>query len=181
MREFDRAVGRIAGYCSAVGADYNGGMDQQGRHVLRVQHRGGIFSIWAGPTEGHFTAQSERRLTNIEGFDVTNSRPVVEVESEIATHLKETRTGGSAVKTLSQMPDSDGLEYFDGYRVSKPLFVYEDDFGPREFDQRLSEIDEICASIFNETVDSVGIDTEQIDSAVESGRNTADTDSVAFQ
>lgn len=181
MRDFDHAVGKIVSCCSAMGADYSGGLNQNGQHVVEIKHRGNPSVVWAHPTDAHFTAQTTRSLSNVDGFDLTKSKPVVNIESSIRQEYRELDLSIETADTVTEMNESESLEYFDGFIMRAPLYVYDDNFGASELDQSLSRINRLCASLFRNTLNEVGIDIEEADEAAGSGGKTERNSNVAFQ
>lgn len=164
MREYDKAVGRIASCCSTMGATLQTTWSEQSQRLV-INHRGGIFTITAPPADSYFNAYSVRRLSNINGVDLSDGEPIVNVQSDINELMDEFAASNITFEVLTEVTDSDALEYFDGYRAHKPLFVFNDNFGPRTFDESLSELDQTCRRAFNRTVDIVGMDIDEIDEA----------------
>lgn len=161
MREYDQAVGRIAACCSAVGARYRGYRDQRGRQLIEINYRNGVFTLVTSPNDGYFRAMSVRQLSNIEDFDVTRSEPIVDVETELTDLFDDLQTANIRIDYLTETDESTSLEYYDGYRTTKPLYVFEDEFGPKAFDESLAELDQISRKAFNQTIDRLDIDIDR--------------------
>jgi hypothetical protein len=121
-----------------------------------------------------------RRLSNIEGFSLVDSTPLVEVETELSEVYRSVGGENVTLQELTEMVESEGLEYFDGYRSSVPLFVYSDGFGPQQFDESLSKLDRYCREAFNKSLDVLGLDIDQMQDATGSEDKTTGGDNLAF-
>jgi hypothetical protein len=62
---------------------------------------------------------------------------------------------------LTETDESAGVEYFDGYQTTKPLYVFEDGFGAKAFDESLAELDQISRTAFNRTIQQLDIDIDR--------------------
>lgn len=163
MREYDRVIGRIVSCCSALNASYRGFRNQRGQQILEIKYRNGVFTIVTRPTDSYFRAIAARRLSNIDGFDITRSRPIVQVEDELTALFDDFETANIRIDRLTEMDDAESIEYFDGYRTVKPLYVFEDGFGPKEFDESLAQLNQIGRKAFEQTLDRIDIDLDQIE------------------
>jgi hypothetical protein len=123
---------------------------------------------------------SVRQLSNLEDFDITRSEPIVEVEDELTDLFDNLQTANIRIEYLTETDESTGLEYFDGYRTSKPLYVFEDAFGPREFDESLAELDQIGRKAFNQTLDQLDVDIDRPEETAGSEEQPQDTYGRAF-
>jgi hypothetical protein len=180
MREYDRAIGRIAACCSAVGATYRGFRDQRGRQLVEINYRNGVFTLVTQPNDGYFRAMSVRQLSNVEDFDITRSEPIVQVENELTDLFDGLQTANIRIDYLTESDESTGLEYFDGYRTTKPLYVFEDGFGPREFDESLAELDQISRKAFNDTIDRLDVEIAQPEETAGSEKQPQESYGRAF-
>jgi hypothetical protein len=160
MRAYDDAIGRIVACCSAVGASYRGFRDQRGRQLLEINYRNGVFTLVTQPTDSYFRALSVRQLSNVEEFDITRSEPIVDVEDDLTDLFDGLQTANIRIDYLTETDDATGLEYFDGYRTTKPLYVFDEGFGPNVFDESLAELDQLSRKAFNDTLDRLGIEIE---------------------
>ncbi|WP_276257735.1 hypothetical protein [Haloglomus litoreum] len=181
MREYDRAIGRLAGCCSALNASYRGFRNQRGQQIIEVRYRNGVFTIVSQPTDSYFHAIAARRLTNVDGFDITRSRPIVQVEDDLTALFDELETANIRIDHLTEMHDAEGIEYFDGYRTAKPLYVFEDGFGPRRFDESLAELNQIGRKAFERTLDRLELDLDEIEETTGSEDEPEETYGRAFQ
>jgi len=180
MREYDQAIGRIAACCSAVGASYRGFRDQRGRQLLVINYRNGVFTMVTSPNDGYFRAMSVRQLSNLEDFDITRSEPIVDVENELTDLFDNLQTANIRIEYLTDTDESTSLEYFDGYRTSKPLYVFEDEFGPKAFDESLAELDQISRKAFNQTIDRLNVDIDRPEETAGSEEQPQETYGRAF-
>lgn len=181
MREYDRAIGRIASCCSAVNASYRGFRNQRGQQILEIRYRNGVFTVVTQPTDSYFLAISARRLSNVDGFDITRSRPIVQVEENLTELFDELETANIRIDHLTEMHDADSIEYFDGYRTAKPLYVFEEDFGPKAFDESLAELNQIGRKAFERTLDRLEIDLDELEETTGSEDEPEKTYGRAFQ
>lgn len=180
MREFDDAIGTLASCCSVLKDPYQAVWTRHGQRIT-IQHRGGVVTVIADPTAGAFRAHSVRRLTNIEWFDVSRSKPVADLEAELSALSDELAPSNIKLTALTETEESEGEEYFDGFRAERPLFVYDDGFGPRRFDETLSELDQTCRIAVNEIVDTLDLDIDEIDDTAGEDDDAEEPESIAFQ
>jgi hypothetical protein len=84
---------------------------------------------------------------------------------------------------LSEMDESEGLEFFDGFRATRPLFVYDASFGPKQFDQTLSELSQISRMAFDMIIEEINVDIEEIEETAggKETENSEDTGTKGFQ
>lgn len=161
VREYDRAFGRLAACCTAMGARFRGDIDQNGNQILIVRHRGGVFTIQAGATGSYFTAFNERRLTYIPDFPLSESIPIVDLENDdIKDIIDDIGATNIQLDPLSSTQDGDAIEYFDGFRAAKPLFLHGREMTVKEFDEELSELDHANRVAFRQAKDQLGIDID---------------------
>jgi hypothetical protein len=160
MREYDEAIGQIAACCSTVGANFRGYSDKRGTQYVEVTYRNGVFTLVLQPSDSYVRAISARRLSNLDGFDITRSQPIVEVEEEIADLFDGLLTTNIRIDYLTETAESTGIEYFDGFRTTSPLYVFEDSFGPQTFDESLAELNQLTRKAFSETIDHLELDIE---------------------
>jgi hypothetical protein len=180
MREFDTAIGTVASCCSVLKDPYQAVWTRQGQRIT-IQHRGGVVTLIANPTEGAFQAYSVRKLTNIEWFDISQSEAVVDLETELSELSDELAPSNIKLTALTETEASTGEEYFAGFRAERPLFVYDDGFGPQQFDETLSELDQTCRIAVNEIVDTLDLDIEEIDDTAGEDEEAEEPESIAFQ
>lgn len=179
MREYDVAVGKVTSACSALKIPFHSWWDQG--QVIEIQPPSGLVTVFPSETRGCFTAVSVRRLTNIEGFDLTQSRPIVNAESEVADVLDQTDTSNVRVSELTDVAESEGLEYLDGCRSAIPLFVYDDTFGAKEFDEAISTLNNVSSNIFNQFLNVVDVNIDEIDETAAAEEQEEEVSSPAFQ
>lgn len=135
--------------------------DQRGRQLVEINYRNGVFTLVTSPNDGYFRAMSVRQLSNLENFDITRSEPIVDVETELTDLFDDLQTANIRIDYLTETDDTTGLEYYDGYRTTKPLYVFEDELGPKAFDESLAELDQISRKAFNQTIDRLDIDIDR--------------------
>ncbi len=181
IREYDRAIGKIASCCSTVNASYRGFRNQRGQQIIEIKYRNGVFTVVTQPTDSYFRAMSARRLSNIDGFDITRSRPIVQIEDELTALFDDLETANIHIDNLTEMHEDEEIEYFDAYRTLKPLYVFEEDFGPREFDESLSQLNQIGRKAFEQTLDRIDIDLEEIEETTGSEDEPEEAYGRAFQ
>jgi len=181
MREYDEAIGRLAACCSTVGASFRGHRDERGNQLLEVKYGNGVFTIVTQPTGSFFRALSARRLSNLENFDITRSEPIVQVEDELGDLFDGLQTANIRIDYLTETDESTAVEYFDGYRTSKPLYVFEDGIGPQTFDESLSELNQIARKACSETSDRLDIDVDTPEETAGSEEEPEESYGRAFQ
>lgn len=177
MQQFSEDLASVVACCIEFKDDFSGYWTDEGIPVVRVQHRGDVFSIYPG--EGDFLiASTSRLLSNVEDYPITESEPIVDVDyneiQDIADGL-----GASNIKldVETEMVESEALEFFDGYTTRAPLYL-DSEFGLREFDTVLCEVNEVSRRAFQDTIDALGIDTD-VENA--SGGDSGPDSGPAFQ
>jgi hypothetical protein len=180
MREFDNAIGTLASCCSVLKDPYQAVWTRHGQRIT-IQHRGGVVTVLANPTAGAFQAHSVRKLTNLDWFDISQSKAVVDLEAELSELSDELAPSNIKLTALTETEESTGQEYFDGFRAERPLFVYDDGFGPQRFDETLSELDQTCRIAVNEIVDTLDLDIDEIDDTAGEDEDAEEPESIAFQ
>lgn len=180
MRAFDEAIGRVAACCSAVGASFRGSR-KEGYHLIDVRYRNGVFTLIANPDESYFQAISARRLSNVDGFDLTSSEPIDRVEDDLNDVFDDLETANIRIDTLTHTAGAGTAEYFDGYRTVKPLYVYENRFGPEIFDESLAQLNQISRKAFKTTLDRIEIDLDTVEDTTGSEDDPEEAYSRAFQ
>jgi hypothetical protein len=161
MQEADEAFGTIAACANAFNDEYRGYVTQNGQQVMDIHHRGGQFTIVPAGTNSYLQAITARQLSNIEEFPITESTPIVELDdatlSDINSEIPMTNVQS---EKLIHTPDDDPVEYFDGIRTSKPLFVFDEAFGLKDFDETLSKIEQINRRMFNALLTELDIEID---------------------
>ncbi|WP_435359514.1 hypothetical protein [Haloarchaeobius sp. DFWS5] len=180
MREFDEALGNLVSCCSTMRASFEGVWDQD-QYRIFVEHRGRPFTIFGKPSDGYFRITTTRRLLNIEGFEISQSTPVVNIRTELNRLYSSLDMRNIEIFEITETKSNDPVEYFDGFRAVAPIFVYEDRFGPKRFDESLCQIDRVVTDAFQEAVDIIGVDIEGIEETVGSDDTEVDTGGRAFQ
>ena len=160
MREFDRAAGEIASCCSVLGLGYRVEWGQNGGQYFIIGYGKTAVTVSCHPADSKFTMRVERRLTNIEGVGIADAVPVVNYE-ESAEH-------GTPVRVKPIVEEVDAVEYLDGFRAERPLFVYSDGFGPQAFDESAASVTQACSDAFSNLLEQTGIDLTD-STAAESG------------
>lgn len=180
MRAYDEAIGQVAACCSAIGASFRAS-PKDDYHLIDVRYRNGVFTLVADPDESYFQAVSARRLSNVEGANITQSEPIVQVEDQLTDVFDDLETANIRIDTLTETSGSDPIEYFDGFRTAKPLYVYEDGFGPQTFDESLAQLNQIGRKVFKTTVERLNIDLDAVEEATGSEDDPRKSYSRAFQ
>jgi hypothetical protein len=145
-------------------------------HVPQRRVHGG-----RAPVGRLFRTISARRLSNLEGVNVTRSDPIVEVEADIADVVDSMLTTNLRIDYLTETNDSSAIEYFDGLRTTSPLYVFEDDFGPQTFDESFAELNQPTRKAFSETIDRLGLEIENPEQTTGSEDELEQTYERAFQ
>ncbi|MFB6254161.1 MAG: hypothetical protein ABEI06_06100 [Halobacteriaceae archaeon] len=181
MREFDKAVGKLMSCCSTMGASFRGEWTQNNQQRIMVRYRGTIFTIFGDPADGYFTAFSVRQLTNIDGYEVQQSQPIVQIENEINDLKNQVESGSLTLKPLTVEDDAQNIEYFDGFRAREPLFVFDDDFSTKEFDETLAELNKSCRSAFDSAIEMLDIDIDEVEESTGEEDESRQQGTIGFQ
>ncbi len=183
MRDHDQAVGRIASCCVALDEEFNSFIDENGQRMVEVKHRGDIYAILAPQGASAFTVFNIRRLSGTSGYDISAGRPIPEIEADIRDILFEKETQNSAVSLdkITEFVETEGMEFFDGIRARRPLFVHEDGFGPRQFDTALTEVGRTCRATFDDILSVAGIDLDNPEEAGSEDGESEYASGPAFQ
>jgi hypothetical protein len=177
MEQPSRDLARIVGCCIDFRDEFVGSADETGTPVLEVTHRGGVFTVVPGRGD-YFVATTTRALSNVEDYPITESEPIVQVDQQTIQDIADgVRTASIELTVETDLVADEGIEYFDGYTAKGPLYV-DEQFGLREFDTTLTELDAVCRRAFSDTVDALDISPDVEDAA---GSDDDDSTPTAFQ
>lgn len=168
MREYDEAVGRLLGYAASLGMHFESECEDKKRYA-RLRHRDHVATVIATHHHGQFTLVSEQRFSNIDGRDVTESLQYDEVVKSPLSPPQHPNISGMLFRETV-----DGVEYFDGVSLTTPLFVYDDDFTPKEFDQTVTVLGDMARERFVDKLSGVGLTYEEFSEADEGDGSPSD-------
>jgi hypothetical protein len=177
MEQPSRDLARIVGCCIDFRDEFAGSADETGTPVLEVTHRGGVFTIVPGSGD-FFVGTTTRALSNVDDYPITESEPILQVDQRAIQDIADgVKTASIELTVETKLVADEGIEYFDGYTAKGPLYV-DEQFGLREFDTTLTELDEVCRRAFSDTIDALEIDRDVEDAA---GGDDDDSTPSAFQ
>lgn len=180
MRDFNEAIGRVISSCSVLKAEYEGWWEGND-HQMAVYHRSHPLYVVGSPNQGAFTLISVHKLSNTD-FDLSDGGALVDTDLDIPGWKRDLPISNIQVDVLSQMVESEGLEFFDGIRATTPLFVYDESFGPQEFDRTATSLAEAAGELFNRSINHIGVDAEELTQDTEDGGQESGVgDERAFQ
>lgn len=161
MQESNKAFGTVAACANGFDDEYRGYATHNGQRVMDIHHWGGTFTIVPAGTASYFQAITVRQLSNIEDFPITESTPIVELDDTTIPDINsEFAMTNIQSERLIRRPENGQVDYFDGIRTSKPLFVFNDSFGLKDFDETLSEIEQINQRMFNKFLNELDIEID---------------------
>jgi hypothetical protein len=165
MQPHTEAIGEVVSYIAALGYEFEGWVGEDGTRFITVYPGAGQITIVCWPDSEFFTAVSARRVSNVEGLSADHSVAYVDNEEKLGQMANEYSPPDIRLDPVLERVEGDPIEYLDGIKARGLLFVYEDDFSIRRFDNQLRTIEDTAKSIFMEMVDEFDLDLDPEDDA----------------
>lgn len=142
-----------------MGSKFRNGFTKSGTPFLDISHRNATVTIIPEQNGNFLTAQVTRRLSNIDNYPIEESKPIFDLESELVDVFDELGPNNISLDVMTETGPDGAVDYYDGYKAVKPIFV-DDDFGLREFDEAIMELEQISRAAFRQTNSELDIETD---------------------
>lgn len=182
MREHYEAAGRVAAAAIANGDrivnSYNEKTNKSNSLGLQIQSRGVNIQIDASPSSSHLTTAVDRRFSYMDGFDPDQLPTVAEAE-DVLLQDRELLDFDGRINTLAFQPDGVDQSFYDGVRVVRPIYAYNNDFGIKQYREVVQDLVFRSAEAFDSVSTAFNIEMDA-DEALEETTETTSS-SRSFQ
>ena len=175
MLEHHEALGTVAAAAIENGDTIIGSSTDTAENPafsITIRTAQGNTTVGGTPHQGMLTAIHDRRLSYIDSFDPTGLPHITDVQSTV--QKQDFIPSDGQVKILKWEQENDPVEYFDGFRLRKALYAFDDGFGLREYRTTIQEVGNLGAELMANVTDEFDIEMNAEEAADTSETGTDD-------